>query len=68
MIQNLTSLGLEEHKKFISKGSRIKINDLSFKKPGNGIQTKYYKKIINRVAKTNIKEDELIKWEKIKKK
>ena len=55
-------------KKFIIKGNKIKIDDLAFKKPGNGIQTKYYKKIINRVAKANIKEDELIKWGKIKKK
>ena len=49
------------------KGARIKIDDLAFKKPENGIQTKYYKKIINRIAKVNIKEDELIKWGKIKK-
>ena len=54
-------------KKFLFKGARIKIDDLAFKKPGNGIQTKYYKKIINRIAKVNIKEDELIKWGKIKK-
>ena len=55
-------------KKLIIKGTKIKIDDLAFKKPGNGIQTKYYKKIINRIAKVNIKEDDLIKWGKIKKK
>lgn len=55
-------------KKFIFKGEKIKLEDLAFKKPGGGIKTKYYRKIINSIAKANIKPDEIIKWKKIKKK
>ena len=55
-------------KQLIPKGSRIKFDDLAFKKPGNGIKTIHYKKMINSIAKVNIKSDEFIKWEKLKKK
>ena len=55
-------------KKFIPSGNSIKLTDLAFKKPGDGIKTKYYKKIINKVVKKNINIDEVIQWKKIKKK
>ena len=54
-------------KKFIPSGNSIKLTDLAFKKPGDGIKTKYYKKIINKVVKKNINIDEVIQWKKIKK-
>ena len=55
-------------KNYIQKGNKLKLDNIAFKKPGYGIKTKFYKKIINYVAKEDIKIDELIKWEKIKKK
>ena len=46
----------------------IKFKDLAFKKPGIGIKTKYYKKLLNKKINKNIKKDQRIKWEDIKKK
>lgn len=55
-------------KNYIKKGNKLKLDDIAFKKPGSGIKTKFYKKIVNYFAKEDIKKDEFIKWEKIKKK
>jgi N,N'-diacetyllegionaminate synthase len=55
-------------KNFIPKGKKLDFDDISFKKPGSGIKPKFYKKIINYIAKKNINIDEQIKWEKLKKK
>jgi len=51
----------------IKKGKVLKFKDLAFKKPGNGIKTKYYKKIINKKLNKNLKWDQKFKWDYIKK-
>lgn len=40
--------------KKLEKGHILKKNDLSFKKPGDGISAKYYKKIIGKKIKKNL--------------
>lgn len=47
----------------IEKGETIKEEDLDFKRPGTGIEPKYYKFIIGKEAKRDIKYDEIIKIE-----
>jgi N-acetylneuraminate synthase len=49
-------------KKFIKKGSSIKLGDLNFKKPGDGIRADQYKKIIGKITKRNIKINKKIKY------
>lgn len=49
----------------ISKGAKITKNVLTAKRPGTGIPPKQINKIINRIAKKNIKKDELINWQMI---
>ena len=49
----------------IPRGAEIKKDMLIIKRPGTGIEPKYLDKVLGRVAKKNIKKDELIIWEKI---
>jgi len=49
----------------IPKGTKITKDMLDIKRPGTGIEPKYLKKIIGRVAKKDIFKDEVIYWEKI---
>ncbi len=49
----------------INKGEKISESMLSIKRPGTGIEPKYFNKIIDRKARQNIKKDELISWKKI---
>jgi len=49
----------------IPKSTRIKKDMLIIKRPGTGIEPKYFNRVIGRVAKTNIVKDELIFWGKI---
>ena len=51
----------------ISKGSVIKENDIKYARPGTGISITQSKKIINKIAKKNIKSETLIKYSMIKK-
>ena len=44
----------------ISKGHIITEDDIDYKRPGTGISPKYYKFVIGKMAKRNIKYDELI--------
>lgn len=44
----------------INKGEVLKFEDLDFKRPGTGIEPKYYKFIVGKVAKRDIKRDSLI--------
>lgn len=53
-------------KKSIKKGDKLNSENLAIKKPGKGIPAKFYYKILNKVAKKNIKKDKLIKWQEIK--
>ena len=48
-------------KKFIKKGSKIKFEDLNFKKPGDGVRADKYKKIIGKIARRNIKANHKLK-------
>lgn len=49
-------------KKFLKKGSKLKIRDLSFKKPGDGIRADKYKKILGKILSKNIDIDHKIKY------
>ncbi len=51
--------------KNIRRGNIIEESMLIIKRPGTGIMPKYFKKIIGRVAKCDIKKDELINWRMI---
>ena len=48
--------------KFLNKGAKIKIKDLNFKKPGNGIRADKYKKILGKVLKKNIQINHKFKY------
>lgn len=50
------------------RGKKINYDDLAYKKPGDGIQPLYYKDIIGRFLKKNMKKDEKFKWKNLKKK
>lgn len=47
----------------IAKGEIIQLEDLDFKRPGTGLQPKYYKFIVGKEAKKDIKKDSLILME-----
>ena len=49
----------------IPKGSIIKREMVTIKRPGIGIEPKYLDKIIGKKAKRDIKKDEVIRWEDI---
>lgn len=50
---------------YIPKGSIIKKEDLSIKRPGTGIKPKYIDFLIGKKAKFDIELDEILKWDKI---
>lgn len=50
----------------IPKGTKIRKQMISIKRPGTGIPPKYYEIIIGKIAKKEIKKDSVIKWEHIK--
>ena len=45
----------------IFKGERFSLNNLDFKRPGNGMSPMFVKKIVGRKANRNFKENEIIK-------
>lgn len=47
----------------IKKGEKINKTMLTIKRPGTGIETKYLNEVLGKIAKNDIKKDELIKWE-----
>lgn len=47
------------YKKDLKRGHKLKIEDLSFKKPDNGISASKYKLILEKVLKKNVKKDML---------
>jgi N,N'-diacetyllegionaminate synthase len=49
----------------IPGNTKITENMLAAKRPGTGLALKYFDKIVGRIAKEDIKKDELISWEKI---
>lgn len=52
--------------KDLKKGKKLEIEDLAFKKPGDGIAPKFYKEIIGKKIKIDLKKDDLIKIEELK--
>ena len=56
------SLIAERH---IEKGSVIREGDISVKRPASGIEPKHIDDVIGRTARTNIKKDEPVTWDKI---
>ena len=49
----------------ISKGKQISINDLDFKRPGTHIPPGRYQEVVGKIAKWDIKENEMIDWNDI---
>ena len=47
--------------KKIQKGEKISALNISLKRPGNGLQPKFFKKILGKKAKKNIKKGSLLK-------
>ena len=52
-------------KKNYSKGHIIKLDDISFKKPGFGMSKKFINKIIGKSLKKNYENNKLLKWSDI---
>ena len=48
--------------KNLSKGQKIKRNDLTLKKPGNGINALKINSLIGKIAKKNLSDKYLLKW------
>jgi len=49
----------------IAKGDEITIEKIDFKRPGMGISPKYYERVLNKKAKRDIKNDEILSWKDI---
>lgn len=49
----------------IPKGMVIQPNMLSCKRPGTGIEPKYLELVVGRTAKVDIKQDEVITWDRV---
>lgn len=52
-------------KEDISKGTKIKYEHITIKRPGYGIPPKFLDLVVGRVSKMNIKKDSVIKWDMI---
>ena len=52
-------------RKDIGKGTKIKEEHITIKRPGYGIPPKFLELVIGRIAKKNIIEDDVIKWDMI---
>lgn len=46
--------------KDLNKGTKLNYNDLSFRSPGGGLKPYEYKKLLNKIVKTNIKKHQKI--------
>jgi len=66
--KSLESMKMTFEKSIVSKGSidkfdTISFKNLAFKKPGNGILAREYKKLIGKKLRKSIEQDHLFKWE-----
>ncbi len=52
-------------KKDIPRGTKITEDMIDFKRPGTGVEPRFFRILIGRTAKRDIKSDEIIKWEDI---
>lgn len=53
-------------KQFIEKGEKFTLNNITCKRPGNGISPMYWYDVLGKYAESDFKEDELIKVEGIR--
>ncbi len=53
-------------KRSILKGHKIKLRDITYKRPASGISPKEIREIVGGVALSNIKADEILKWHMVK--
>jgi len=51
--------------KFIKNGENLSINNIAIKRPGNGIEPKFWSEVIGKKAIRDIDKDELINWDDI---
>lgn len=49
----------------INEGDIIKESDLAIKRPGTGIEPKYYDSIVNKKVRIQVLKDQVIKWDMI---
>tara|TARA_B100001939_G_C16927393_1_gene612352 strand:- start:415 stop:1404 length:990 start_codon:yes stop_codon:yes gene_type:complete len=52
--------------KDLKKGQKIEIQDLAYKKPGDGLAPEFYKELIGKILKKDIMKDDIIKFEELK--
>lgn len=50
-------------KKEISKGMQLVFEDLSFKKPGDGIAARHYEQVLGRITTRNLKTNHKLTWD-----
>ena len=48
--------------KKINKNSKIKLTDLTYKRPGTGVSPKYINDIVGSIANRDIESDMIIEW------
>ena len=51
--------------KTIKKGEKITTENVDIKRPGHGVEPKYFDVILGKVASKNIGEDQVMEWEYI---
>ena len=51
--------------KFIKYGENFSLENIAIKRPGNGIEPKFWSEVIGKKANRDIKKDEMIKWDDI---
>ena len=51
--------------KFIKNGENFSLENIAIKRPGNGIEPKFWKEVIGKKANQDINKDELISWDYI---
>lgn len=49
----------------IKKGEKLTLDNIDIKRPGHGIEPKYFESVIGKIMATNIKEDEVLNWSDI---
>ena len=52
-------------KRGISKGKKIEYDDLTWKRPAKGISPKFIEEVIEKTAKVEIEQDQIIQWDQI---
>jgi len=51
--------------KFIKNGENLSLENIAIKRPGDGIEPKFWQEVIGKKATRDINKDELIKWDDI---